>query len=171
MARISVDNYKRVLGSFPSGVTVVTALTADGKMVGFTASAFSAVSLDPPLILVCPSLASETYQAICQSGRFTVHILGYEQEKMAYQFASKMTDKSAGIEWQRSSRGNAIINGAAAYLECRLWENYPGGDHAIVVGEVEHLQVEENDPEPLLYYRGAMSRVPKTLVDAAILQA
>lgn len=159
----SIENYKRVLGSFPSGVTVVTVLTPGNQVVGFTASAFSAVSIDPPLILICPSLASSTYQAICQRQRFTVHILRHDQEAMAYRFASKLANKAAGIDWKRSSRGNAIIDGVAASLECRVWENYAGGDHAIVVGEVEQFHMDDSNPDPLLYYRGMMGRLPETL--------
>ncbi|CAN0549451.1 unnamed protein product, partial [Ectocarpus sp. 12 AP-2014] len=157
------EKYKRVLGSFPSGVTVVTVLTPDNQILGFTASAFSAVSIDPPLILICPRLISSTYQAICQSHRFTVHILRHDQEAMAYRFASKLTKKAEGIEWKRSSRGNAIIDGVAASLECRVWENYVGGDHAIVVGEVEQFHMDDSNPDPLIYYRGMMGRLPETL--------
>ncbi|WFF41572.1 flavin reductase [Salinicola endophyticus] len=157
------DNYKRVLGSFPSGVTVVTTLDEQERLVGFTASAFSAVSMDPPLVLVCPALTSDSYPVICRSGRFTIHILGHDQEETAYRFASKRPDKSAGIAWERSPRGHAILAGAAAYLECRLWENYPGGDHAIIVGEVEHLTLCDDSPDPLLYCRGMMSRLPEAL--------
>ncbi|MHB0775111.1 flavin reductase family protein [Halomonas sp. WWR20] len=157
------ENYKRVLGAFPSGVTVVTALDESERMVGFTASAFSAVSMDPPLVLVCPSLASDSYPVICCSGRFAIHILSHEQQAIAYQFASKGADKTKGIEWTLSERGNALINGAAAYMECRLWENYPGGDHAIIVGEVEHLHITDESPDPLLYCRGMMGQLPEAL--------
>lgn len=160
---IVTQDYKQVLGAFPTGVTVITALDENDRLVGFTASAFSAVSMDPPLVLVCPSLTSDSYPVIQRSGRFAVHILGEDQQSIAYQFASKGSDKGQGIRWHRSSHGNALIDGAAAYLECRLWEEYPGGDHAIVVGEVQGLWVAGSDAAPLLYCRGKMDKLPESL--------
>ncbi len=73
---IETQDYKQVLGAFPSGVTVVTAIDDDGRLVGFTASAFSAVSMEPPLVLICPSLNSDSYPVIKRNGRFAIHILG-----------------------------------------------------------------------------------------------
>ncbi|GAA5177584.1 flavin reductase family protein [Modicisalibacter zincidurans] len=161
---IDSQAYKQVLGAFPTGVTVVTALDANDRLVGFTASAFSAVSMDPPLVLVCPSLGSDSYPVIRDSGHFAIHILGHEQESIAYRFASKGSDKTKGIAWHRSAHGNALLDGAAAYLECRLWEDYPGGDHAILVGEVQALWVDTAEQaDPLLYCRGKMGKLPPTL--------
>lgn len=160
---INAHDYKQALGAFPTGVTVVTTLNDEGQLVGFTASAFSAVSMDPPLVLICPSLGSESYPAIKKSGRFTIHILSDEQQTIAYQFASKDPNKSAGVKWLRSVHGNAVVEGASAYLECRLWEDYPGGDHAIIVGEVEHLWVDSALTNPLLYCRGKMDKLPENL--------
>jgi len=161
---IDTQDYKQVLGAFPTGVTVVTALDDNDRLVGFTASAFSAVSMDPPLVLICPSLSSDSYPVIQRNGRFAVHILGHEQEAIAYRFASKGSDKSEGIAWHRSAHGNALLDGAAAYLECRLWEEYPGGDHAIMVGEVQALWVAAAEKaDPLLYCRGKMGKLPANL--------
>lgn len=160
---IDTQDYKRVLSAFPTGVTVITALDEQERLVGFTASAFSAVSMDPPLVLICPSLSSDSYPVIQRSGRFAVHILGHNQQSIAYQFASKGPDKGADISWHRSALGNALIDGAAAYLECRLWEEYPGGDHAIVVGEVQDLWVAGDEADPLLYCRGKMDKLPESL--------
>jgi flavin reductase (DIM6/NTAB) family NADH-FMN oxidoreductase RutF len=160
---INSQDYKQVLGAFPTGVTVITALDENDRLVGFTASAFSAVSMDPPLILVCPSLNSDSYPVIQRSRQFTVHILGHNQQSIAYQFASKGPDKVSGINWHRSPHGNAIIDGTAAYLECRLWEAYPGGDHAIVVGEVRGLWISKDEADPLLYCRGKMDKLPESL--------
>ncbi|EPC00847.1 flavin reductase [Litchfieldella anticariensis FP35 = DSM 16096] len=158
---IDTQRYKQVLGAFPTGVTVITALEEDDRLVGFTASAFSAVSMDPPLVLVCPSLSSDSYPVIKRSGRFAVHILGHDQQSIAYRFASKGRDKTEGIAWHRSALGNAILDGATAYLECQLWEDYPGGDHAIVVGEVRRLWVGDDKIDPLLYCRGKMDKLPE----------
>ncbi|KAA0011909.1 flavin reductase family protein [Billgrantia pellis] len=159
---IDTQHYKQVLGAFPTGVTVVTALNEDGSLVGFTASAFSAVSMAPPLILICPSLGSDSYPVIKRTGRFAVHILGHDQQAVAYRFAVKGRDKVEGVAWHRSEHGNAILDGATAYLECRLWEDYPGGDHAIVVGEVQTLWLGDDRLDPLLYCRGKMDKLPDT---------
>lgn len=158
-----MDSYKQVLGSFPSGVTVVTTLDGQGRLAGFTASAFSAVSMEPPLILICPSLTSASCAAIRSSGQFTVHILAHDQQELAYRFASKGSDKILGIDWQHSPLGNAVLGDTAAHLECRLWADYPGGDHAILVGLVEHLHLPPAGPQPLLYCRGLMGSLPETL--------
>ncbi|MCS2611120.1 flavin reductase family protein [Halomonas dongshanensis] len=160
---IDSQRYKQALGAFPTGVTVVTALTDEGQMVGFTASAFSAVSMDPALVLVCPSLTSVSYPVIQQCKRFTIHILSDEQQAIAYQFASKDPNKSAGVKWHRSAHGNALIDGASAYLECSLWNEYPGGDHAILVGEVQNIWIDESAANPLLYCRGKMDQLPENL--------
>lgn len=164
-----IDNqhYKQVLGAFPTGVTIVTALDEKDRVVGFTASAFSAVSMDPPLILICPSLGSDSYPVIKRTGRFAVHILGHDQQSIAYRFAGKGRDKVDGVAWHRSEHGNAILEGATAYLECRLWEDYPGGDHAIVVGEVQSLWLGNDKLDPLLYCRGQMDKLPESLRLAA----
>ncbi|MBY6034436.1 flavin reductase family protein [Marinobacter daepoensis] len=160
---IDPQDYKQVLGAFPTGVTVVTALDDDGRLVGFTASAFSAVSMDPALVLVCPSLNSDSYPIIKRSGRFVIHILSHEQQAIAYHFAGKGHDKGQGVQWQRSELQNAVLEGAVAYLECRVWEDYPGGDHAILVGEVEKLWCAGHELDPLLYCRGKMDQLPETL--------
>jgi len=153
-------HYKQVLGSFPTGVTVVTTLDNDGNLAGFTASAFSAVSMDPPLILICPSLASSSCKAIRANGKFTVHILGHEQQELAYRFASKKANKLVGIDWRHSELGNAILDGSAAHLECSVWGDYPGGDHAIIVGHVDSLHLPDAAPSPMLYCHGQMGRLP-----------
>ena len=160
---IETQDYKQVLGAFPSGVTVVTAIDDDGRMVGFTASAFSAVSMEPPLVLICPSLNSDSYPIIKRIGRFAIHILGQDQQAIAYRFAGKGRDKGEGIDWHRSELENALINGAAACLECRIWEDYPGGDHAILVGEVQKLWCGGSEVDPLLYCRGKMDQLPENL--------
>ena len=157
---INALEYKQALGAFPTGVTVVTALDEQNQLVGFTASAFSAVSMDPALVLVCPSLSSESYPVIQRRKRFTIHILSDDQQAIAYQFASKDPNKSAGVQWQRSALGNGLLQNVSAYLECRLWEEYKGGDHAILVGEVENLWVDSNTVAPLLYCRGKMDKLP-----------
>jgi flavin reductase (DIM6/NTAB) family NADH-FMN oxidoreductase RutF len=139
---IDATIYKQVLGSFPSGVTVITTQDDDGSVVGLTASAFSSLSMDPPLVL------------------FAIHLLSGEQQAEAYAFAKKGKDKASGIEWSLSELGNPILAGATAVIECELWREYEGGDHAIMVGKVHNLIVPAEAPRPMVYCRGKMASLP-----------
>lgn len=152
--------YKQVMGSFPSGVTVITTFNDEGEVVGLTASAFSALSLDPALVLFCPNYSSDSYPQLIKRQQFAIHLLGAEQQALAYAFASKGKDKGAGLAWQRSELGNPLLEGATAIIECELWREYEGGDHAILVGQVRNLIVPEQDVVPMLYCRGKMSALP-----------
>lgn len=150
--------FRQAMAGFPSGVTIVTTTDENGGMVGFTASAFSSLSLDPPLVLVCPSLTSATYPHIQRNRRFAIHLLGAGQQDVAMAFASKGTDKVATLDWAMSDLGNPLLPGAGCVIECTLWQEYPGGDHAIIVGEVQRIEPMEGDV--LLYHRGRMTDHP-----------
>ncbi|PHN20561.1 flavin reductase family protein [Pseudomonas phytophila] len=152
--------YKEVMGSFPSGVTVVTTLDAQGGIVGITASAFSALSIDPALVLFCPNYESDTYPVLRDSKRFAIHLLAAGQKAEAYAFAGKGKDKAAGIEWHLSELGNPLLNNATAIIECELWREYDGGDHAIIVGAVKNLILPEQPVVPMVYYRGKLGALP-----------
>lgn len=153
---IDATLYKQVMGSFPSGVTIVTALDDNGGIVGITASAFSPLSLDPPLVLVCPNYASDSYPVLCASKRFAIHLLSAEQQAEAYAFARKGKDKAQGIEWTLSALGNPLLSKATAIIECELWREYEGGDHAILVGEIKNLIVADDSVTPMVYCKGKM---------------
>lgn len=157
--------YKEVMASFPSGVTVVTTLDPEGGMVGITASAFSALSIDPALVLFCPNYASDTYPVLRDSKRFAIHLLSSAQTAEAYAFAGKGKDKTKGIEWHLSELGNPLLGPssqpqATAIIECELWREYDGGDHAIIVGAVKHLILPEVPVTPMVYHRGKLGPLP-----------
>ncbi|MFR0673241.1 flavin reductase family protein [Enterobacterales bacterium AW_CKDN230030176-1A_HGKHYDSX7] len=152
--------YKDVMGSFPSGVTIVTTLGADGGIVGITASAFSALSIDPALVLFCPNYSSDTYPVLRDSKSFAIHLLSAGQTREAYAFAGKGKDKANGIDWQLSERGNPILPNATAVIECELWREYDGGDHAIIVGAVKHLILPDEPVPPMLYHKGKLGALP-----------
>ncbi|WP_437879943.1 flavin reductase family protein [Pseudomonas sp. LRF_L74] len=157
---IDTNAYKNVMGSFPSGVTVITTLDADGQIVGLTASAFSSLSMDPALVLFCPNYSSDSYPALIKSKRFAIHLLSGEQRDEAYAFAKKGKDKAQGIEWTLSELGNPLLANATAIIECELWREYEGGDHAILVGAVKNLIVPEQETAPMVYCRGKMGALP-----------
>ena len=157
---IDATVYKNVLGSFPSGVTVITTLDDDGSVVGLTASAFSSLSMEPPLVLFCPNYSSDSYPVLIKQKRFAIHLLSGEQQAHAYAFAKKGKDKANGIEWTLSELGNPILAGATAVIECELWREYEGGDHAIMVGKAHNLIVPAQAPRPMVYCRGKMASLP-----------
>ncbi len=154
---IGPDDFRRVLGHFASGVTVVTTWDADGRPTGLTASAFTAVSLTPPLVLICVDHRSQSYEALTTYGRFAVNILAANQEALSRRFASNRPGKCERITFQKGAQGLPLLRAALAHLECRTVHRYPGGDHTIFVGEVETAAVGKG--EPLLYYRRHYGRL------------
>ncbi len=153
---ITSDEFRRVLSHFASGVTVVTTWDAEGRPTGLTASAFTSVSLIPPLILVCVDQQAQCYPALKAHGRFAVNILATDQEPLSRHFALTRPNKFEHIGFKKGARGLPLLPEALAHLECRTVHTYPGGDHTIFVGEVEAAGV--GGGEPLLYYRGQYNR-------------
>jgi flavin reductase (DIM6/NTAB) family NADH-FMN oxidoreductase RutF len=144
--------FRKVMGSFASGVTVVTATHNDTRY-GMTVSSFCSVSLDPQLLLVCITKTLPTHHAISNSGVFGVSILSAHQADISQQFASRVVDKFAGIAVTNSPLGVPLIDQTCAAIECIVEHQYAGGDHTIFVGRITHAIV--TDYEPLAYYRGA----------------
>ena len=151
------DEFRHVLGHFASGVTVITTWDVEGRPTGLTANAFTSVSLDPPLVLVCVDHKAQSYPAMQSSGRFAVNILAGGQEAISRRFAATGGDKFDGIAWGQGPAGLPLISGSLAFLECHTVHAYPGGDHTIFVGEV--VAVRAQAAEPLLYYRGKYHRL------------
>ncbi|MEV7005210.1 flavin reductase family protein [Streptosporangium sp. NPDC051022] len=144
--------YKTVLGHFCTGVTVVTALDGD-EPVGFTCQAFSALSLRPPQVLLCPQKTSTTWPRIRRSGRLAINMLGAGQREIGRRFARTGVDRFAGVGWRPSPAGLPLIDGALAWLECRVVEEIDAGDHMIAVASVGELGVGQAE-HPLLFFRG-----------------
>ena len=142
-----------VLGHFVSGVTVVTAMSADGP-AGFTCQSFSSLSLDPPLVAFAPSRTSTTWPQLRDAGRFCVNVLAERQSGLSRQFARSGTDKFAGVEWSPSPHGSPVLDGVVAWIDSALWAEYDGGDHTIAVARVLDLGADASR-SPLLFHRGA----------------
>ena len=145
----TADEFKGLLKNYAAGVTIVTAMGADGTPVGATVSAFSSVSVDPPLILVCLNTSSRTARAVRESGSFTVHILEERQGSLASRFASDAADKFAGLAFATGSNGAPLLSECSNRLECTVFSETEAGTHLIFVGNVERLSVAE--AEPLIY--------------------
>lgn len=154
---VEAVDFRNAMARFASGVTVVTTVDAAGQPAGFTASAFSSLSLDPPLILVCLEKRADSYPAFQAASRFAVSILAAGQADIAMRFATKGIDKFEGAPLVRGeATGLPLITGALAHLECRTYDLPDGGDHTIIIGEV--LRAVSTDREPLLHFNRRFGR-------------
>ena len=159
MSDVSPSDFKAALSRFASGVTVVTAKDAEGDH-GMTASAFSSLSLDPPLVLVCVGRKARMHAILSEAGSFAINILAEDQTSVSNRFAgwweegrSKWADLSVA---PAPKTGAAWIGGALANLDCHVHATYDGGDHTLFVGRVVAARVPDNsDPAPLLYFSGS----------------
>lgn len=142
--------FKEAMQRFASGVTIVTTTDRDGRWHGFTASAFSSLSLDPPLVLVCQAHVAESYEAFMSCDRFLVNILGAPHEELALRFASKRADKFGEGNWRSSQSGLPLLQDALTTVGCDVHERYAGGDHTIYVGAVYYCHV--RDGAPMLHF-------------------
>lgn len=153
-APIDPRAFRNAMGQFCTGVTIITT-TDDDAPVGFACQSFAALSLDPPLVLFCPTKLSRSWQAIEASGRFCVNVLSETQKSVCARFGSKEPDKFSGIDWEPSPLGSPVISRALAHIDCTVASVHDGGDHFVVFGAVHSLsEVSETKPRPLLFYRG-----------------
>jgi 4-nitrophenol 2-monooxygenase / 4-nitrocatechol 4-monooxygenase, reductase component len=156
---IAPGEFRRLLGHFATGVTVVTTCDADARPTGLTVSAFASLSLEPPLVLICVDHKSQTYPALRERGHFVVNVLTAGQEEVSRRFASTRLDKFDGIPYRLSRLGLPLLETALAHIECVTVSTHVEGDHTIFVGRVEHATVAAG--EPLLYFRGQYRRLPE----------
>ena len=154
---ISNEEFRRALSRFASGVTVVTLKDKSGKPHGITVSAFSSVSLNPPLVLVCINNEAGSHYAFHEGRRFVVNILSEEQKEHSVQFASQIPDKFINVHHHEGLEGIPVLKDALVNLECRLVEHFVAGDHTIFIGEIEQAHV--NEGKPLVYYRGEYRKI------------
>jgi flavin reductase (DIM6/NTAB) family NADH-FMN oxidoreductase RutF len=155
----SVDGarFRQVLGHFPTGVTVITAITESGP-VGLAVGSFFSVSLDPPLVAFCAGRSSTSYPKIAEAGHYCVNVLADEQEDICRVFAAKGDDKFATIGWRPSpATGAPVINDVLAWIDCEIHAVHEAGDHYIVIGRVHELEV-GHEGGPLVFFRGGYGR-------------
>ncbi|MBS7697205.1 MULTISPECIES: flavin reductase family protein [unclassified Chelatococcus] len=148
---VSSTAFREIMGSFPTGVTVITTRSAEGRPVGLTANAVSSVSLNPPQLLVCLGRDRFTAQVVAASKRFAVNFLDRSQQAIAERFASRADDKFAGLPIIEGELGLPLISGALAFAECRVVKTIETGDHLIFVGLV--LRGEAEGGVPLMFFR------------------
>ena len=145
--------FRDALGSFATGVCVITANKEGGEPFGMTVNSLASVSLDPPLVLWSLQNNSECYEAFEKGDKFTVNILADDQQAQSNAYAKKGDHKLAAGDYHLGKSGTAILKGAVTSFECDVWARYPGGDHVILVGEVKEMQTNSNK-EPLLFHAG-----------------
>ncbi|MBL8629445.1 MAG: flavin reductase family protein [Rhodospirillaceae bacterium] len=145
--------FRRCLGQFATGVTVMTTMTPDSARVGMTVNSFNSLSLDPPLILWSIANTTPAFQCFQPQDPFAVNVLASGQETWARQMARSGADKFQDISVLDGRRGIPLLHGCVAYLECDVWARYPGGDHDIIVGHVKRML--NTGKDPLLFHNGA----------------
>lgn len=148
-------SFRKALGCFATGVTVVTTLAPDTRMpAGVTVSAFSSLSMDPPLVLFCLGQKTSCLEAFKTFGHFAINVLSENQRDLSIRFSSRSDDKWKGLTWDAGTSGVPLLQGCLASLECRLFNVIEGGDHQIFIGEVERMAHLEGGA-PLIHFRGA----------------
>jgi flavin reductase (DIM6/NTAB) family NADH-FMN oxidoreductase RutF len=151
------SEFRRILGHWVTGVAVVAARTTQGQPCGLTANAVASLSLDPPLVLACIDLTADSHDCIRAAGAFSINVLAADGERLARRFAAwDLEDKFLGIPHRVEITGAPVLDDALAWVDCRLREAVPGGDHTIFIGEV--LTGEAREGTPLLYYRSGYGR-------------
>lgn len=159
-ADLTANEYRDALSRFPSGVTVVVTKGPDGLPRGFTASAFTAVSQDPPLVLVCLTKAADSHPAFATATRFAIHIAAEENTSVVQRFATKGADKFAGDDFDAHPDGLPALRGAVARLSCSMYARHDGGDHDILVGRVDDVQLGSSEVPAVYHDRNFCTLAP-----------
>ncbi len=164
---ISSDNavdprqLRDVLGCFATGVTVITTAAEDGSPIGLVVNSFSSLSLDPPLVQWSIARQTPSYGAFRDHNAFAVNIMGADARDIALQFARPARNKFAGVRWEPGFMGVPLLSDALAFVECRTVDRLPGGDHEILVGQVQRCCSRQGDP--LVFYRGDFATIGERL--------
>jgi flavin reductase len=154
--KLSSAEFRQAMGCFATGVTIIT-VDLDGRIHGMTANAVASVSLDPMLVLVCVDHSASTHAHLHIKKRFGINVLAEDQRSISEYYASPLrshehAEKETGARFDRTAHGTPVLQGALAYLECRLNEEHIAGDHTIFIAEVEDVRVCAG--QPLLFFRG-----------------
>jgi flavin reductase (DIM6/NTAB) family NADH-FMN oxidoreductase RutF len=154
----SIDprDFRNALGTYATGVTIITAAAPDGKPYGLTCNSFASVSLNPPLVLWSLVVYSSSLTIFQNASHFTVNVLGASQQELASKFAKSSDDKFTGVDWTPGLGNAPVLAESVANFQCRSVNRYYGGDHVIFLGAVEAYTY--NTTEPLLFARGAFGR-------------
>ncbi|SDY77219.1 flavin reductase family protein [Bacillus sp. 166amftsu] len=155
----NVSLFKKVMGNYPTGVTVVTTVDEHQVPLGLTVNSFASVSIDPIIILWSIDKRVSSYKSFIKTDKFAVHVLSSDQGDICNLFASKGTDRFKNCEWTLSEQNLPIISGTAGVLQCKTAKTIEAGDHTILIGEVMDIQYENK--EPLLYHQRNIGKIPE----------
>ncbi len=147
--------FRSALGSFATGVTIITTRTASGEPIGLTANSFNSVSLDPPLVLWSQALASSRSASFMNAGRYAINVLANEQLELSKRFTS--SGSFEGVDFEEGMDGLPLLRGSCAIFECTSGARHPGGDHLIFIGRV--VRFHRADAEPLAFHAGRYRRL------------
>jgi 3-hydroxy-9,10-secoandrosta-1,3,5(10)-triene-9,17-dione monooxygenase reductase component len=145
--------YRKVLGHYPTGVCVVTAVEPDGKCAALVVGSFTSVSLDPPLVAFFPDRSSTSWPRIERAGKFCVNVLSSHQQDLCRRFSAKGDDKFAGLDYSLSANGSPVLQDVVAWIDCTLDAVHEAGDHFIVLGHVRELDIVRAE-QPLVFFKG-----------------
>jgi 3-hydroxy-9,10-secoandrosta-1,3,5(10)-triene-9,17-dione monooxygenase reductase component len=152
-ASIDPQQFRQVLGSYPTGVCIITAMDADDTPAALVVGTFTSVSLDPPLVGFLPDKSSSSWPKIEQAGHFCVNVLASDQQDVCRQMSAKGPDKFSGVDYSLSDNRLPVIADTIAWIECRIHSVTDAGDHWFVLGEVLSMEV-TRDEDPMLFHRG-----------------
>ncbi|MDA9426821.1 MULTISPECIES: flavin reductase family protein [Bradyrhizobium] len=155
-SQIDPRDFRNALGTYATGVTIITAAAPDGKPYGLTCNSFASVSLNPPLVLWSLVVYSSSLTIFQNASHFTVNVLGASQQALANKFARSSDDKFTGVDWTPGLGNAPVLGESVANFQCRSVNRYYGGDHVIFLGAVEAYAY--NAKEPLLFAQGAFGR-------------
>ena len=156
---ITPAKYREALGRFATGVAIVTCAGDGQGPVGVTVNSFASLSLDPPLVLFCLDYKALSFDAFHEASHFVINVLGEGQQELSTHFARTSADKWNGVEFETWTSGCPVLPGSIAVLECLTAARHEGGDHLIIVGQVERIRYDENETKPLLYYKGQYGNI------------
>ncbi|MCC5888018.1 MAG: flavin reductase family protein [Gammaproteobacteria bacterium] len=153
MSEFDGATFRATMSQFCTGVVIATG-AQDGVPAGFAAQSFVSLSMDPPLVALCPGKQSSSWPRIRDSGAFCINILGADQQEVCATFAKSGGDKFAELKWRAGVSGSPILAGVIAYVDCELEAEHDAGDHTIAIGRVRDLAIVDDQRGPLLFFRG-----------------
>ena len=157
MTHFDDREFRDAMGQFATGVVIATGCL-EGEPFGFAAQSFASLSLDPPLVALCPAKSSTSWPKLQASGNFCINILGEDQRSVCENFAQTGIDKFSEIGWQPGETGSPVLAGVLAYIDCELAVEHDAGDHTIAIGRVKDLGVLDAERKPLVFHRGGYGK-------------
>jgi flavin reductase (DIM6/NTAB) family NADH-FMN oxidoreductase RutF len=151
--------FKEIMGSYPTGVTIITTTDSNGNPVGLTVNSFTSVSLNPLLVLWCIDHKANSFEAFQECDGFAIHTLASDQKDLCWAFAGKEPDKFSIAKWSLSENNLPILDGSYGVMQCKVAQRVDAGDHTILIGEV--VELSKTDKDPMLYFRRNVGPIPE----------